>query len=89
MWLSLTGTELVIELPPHADETLHLMDDLEWTEFVQSDRNFETADILSDKVICSEDDDDDDDDNGFQAPSARVVSSELGILLWHRTIQNC
>ena len=35
------------------------MDESEWTVFVQFDRKTETADLLNDKVICSDHDEDD------------------------------
>ena len=60
--------EEVIELPPPDDKIFQLMDDSDWAEFVQFDRNFETADTLNDKVIYSEQDDDEDNDDDDGVP---------------------
>ena len=84
------GGEEINELPHPDHETLQLMDDTEWADFVQFDRNVETTETLDDKVICSEQDDDDDDDvcHYLLYMSAKIISKQLGLLLWHRIIQN-
>ena len=48
------GSEEVIELPHPDHETLQLMDDTEWADFVQFDRNVEITETIHDKIICSE-----------------------------------
>ena len=46
-----------------------LIDDTEWADFVQFDRNVETTETLDDKVICSKQDDDDDGGGGVPLPT--------------------
>ena len=57
------GSKEVTEIPHPAHETVQLMDDTEWADFVQFDRNVETTETLDDKVICDEQDDNDDNDD--------------------------
>ena len=65
------------------------MDDSEWAVFLEFDRNIETADILNDNyaviirmVVMTM------MYHHMLYMNARVISRELRILLWNRTIQN-